>query len=81
MKKRAAGIFQLIKHIYETAINDFHAIFQSNSRHYLTTLPNFDRSKILTVYETICEGGPRKFAANPTVRLSVMFKSAKLVSR
>jgi hypothetical protein len=60
MKKRGAGIFQLIKHIYETAINDFHAIFQSNCRHYLTTLPNFDRSKILIVYETICEGGPPK---------------------
>jgi len=60
MKNRAATIFQLIKHIYETAINDFHAIFKSNCRHYLTTLPNFDRSKSLPVYDTICEGGPRK---------------------
>jgi len=47
MKNRAATIFQLIKHIYETAINDFHAIFKSNCRHYLTTLPNSDRSKSL----------------------------------
>jgi len=62
MKKRAAGIFQLIKHIYETAINDFHAIFQFNCQHYLTTVPNSDLSKILTIYETICEGGPHKFS-------------------
>jgi hypothetical protein len=60
MKKRDAEIFQLIKHIYKTVINDFHAIFQSNCWYYLTTLPNSDRSKILTVYETICEGGPCK---------------------
>jgi len=59
MKKRAAGVFQLIKHIYKTTINDFHAIFQSDCRHYLTILPNFNRSKILTVYESICEEGPR----------------------
>jgi ssDNA-specific exonuclease RecJ len=60
MKKRVTGIFRLIKHIYKTAINDFHAIFQSNCRHYLTALPNSDCFKVLTVYETIYEGGPRK---------------------
>jgi len=60
MNKRVAEMFQLVKHIYKTAINDFHAIFQSNCRHYLTTLPNFDHPEILIVYETICEGGPRK---------------------
>jgi hypothetical protein len=60
MKKRDVEIFQLIKHIYNIAINDFHAIFQSNCRHYLTTLPNFDRSKVLTIYENICEGVLRK---------------------
>jgi hypothetical protein len=27
MKKRVAEIFQLVKHIYKIAINDFHAIF------------------------------------------------------
>jgi len=62
MKKRAARIFHLIKYIYKTAINGFHAIFQSNFQHYLTTLPNLDRSKIVTIYETICEGGSRKFS-------------------
>jgi hypothetical protein len=81
MKKRATRIFQLIKHIYKTTINDFRAIFQSNCRHYLTTLPNSDYSKILTVYETICEGGPVQFQFDPTVGLSAMLNSAKLVSR
>ena len=59
----------------------FMLFFQSNCRHYLTALPNSDCSKILTVYETIYEGGPCKFSSRSTVGLSVMPDSAKLVSR
>jgi hypothetical protein len=62
-KKRAAGIFQLIRCIYETAVNKFRAIFQSNYWHFLMTLQNFDHSKILTTYKTICEEIPHKISA------------------